>query len=659
MKVGTFLRAGSVACVASCLAAGASAQTAGTTQNAQLLSDVVVTANRVETQIERVPAQVTVIDRAEMELRGHQTIADALRSVPGVTVMPSGGIGQQTSVFVRGSNSDHVLVLVDGIPVNDPSGPGAAYNFGDDLLGDLERIEVLRGPASSLYGSNAIGGVINLITRNAGTKPVEFFGQAVTGTQSTFQGQAGVRGRIDGFDYMFSAEGFTTDGENNTPSRLATSFGEDDGATMTTLTGKMGYDIGTVGRVDGLVRYRKNEFDLDSVPNDDPNYTGENEHLLYKVGAEAYLLEGDLTSRVDIGQSRHDRGFTNRPDANSVDFTNDTYQSVRSFVDFQNTYRAGDVGALRDTVFVIGTTAAHDTVETETTTISAFGPFSQSLDASTTDYSLYTNLQTRLGERLDLTAGLRYEMPGDYDEAFTYRLGAVFAVPEILTRFTGAIGTAFKAPTLFDRFGVDNFGFRGNRDLRPEESFTWELGFETTLPVAGRAKAVSFGATYFNSDIDDLITNDFAAGTMANVGKASIEGVESFVALRPADWIGGRLSHTWMQARNDVTGQMLARRPRHQGSLSVDFYPTSALSFGPEILFIGARNDVTYDNAGSFQGTNEVGSYTLVNLSANYELREDLTLFGKVNNLFDRDYEPVNGYAARGLTALVGVRTRF
>lgn len=658
MKIKKLLVAGGIACAAG-YSVEAAAQTGAQTGQTAQLPGVVVTATRVETQIERVPAQVTVIDRAEMELRGHQTVGDALRSVPGISVVPSGGVGQQTSVFVRGSNSDHVLVLVDGIPVNDPSGPGAAYNFGDDLLGDLERIEVLRGPASSLYGSNAIGGVINLITRNSGSKPAEFFGQAVAGTQSTFQGQAGMRGRIDGFDYMFSAEGFTTDGENNTPSRLATNIGEDDGATMTTLTGKVGYDIGNIGRVDGLVRYRKNEFDLDSVPMDDPNYTGENEHFLYKVGGEIYGLDGALTSRIDIGQSRHQRSFTNRPDANSVDFTDDSYESVRSFVDFQNTYRAGAIGGLSDTVFVFGASGAHDTVETSTSTVSAFGPFTQSLDDSTTDYALYTNMQTRVGERLDLTAGLRYEIPGDYDETLTYRLGASYAVPEILTRFTGSFGTAFKAPTLFDRFGIDNYGYRGNPDLRPEESFGWELGFETSVPVAGRAKAVTFGMTYFDNDIEDLITNDFVNQTMMNVGEASIQGVESFIAVRPADWIGGRLSHTWMQARNEATGQMLARRPRHQGALSVDFYPTSALSFGPEVVYVGPRNDVTYDDAGNFLGTNEVGSYTLVNLSANYDIREDVTLFGKVHNLFDRTYEPVNGFAARGLTALVGVRARF
>jgi vitamin B12 transporter len=310
-------------------------------------------------------------------------------------------------------------------------------------------------------------------------------------------------------------------------------------------------------------------------------------------------------------------------------------------------------------VLVFGGSAARSTVETSTNSVSMWGPFTQSLDAAANDYALYTNLQARLSERIDVTAGLRYDVPDDYDNTLTYRIGAVVAVPEILTRFSGAVGTVYKAPTLYDRFGVDNYGYRGNTNLSPEESFSWEVGFETDLPAFGRSKVVSFGATYFKTKTDDLITNDFALQTVVNIGEASSEGVESFIALRPADWIETRLNYTWMQARNEDTGQMLLRRPRHQGSLAVDLQPTRDVSFGPELVYVGSRLDVAYDDNGGFLGNRRSGSYTLVNLAGSYRLREDVSLFGKVYNLFDRDYEPSNGFAGRGLTALVGVRGSF
>ena len=659
MSFRSSLLIGSALCVAALPAAAVRAQSQPGDNVAQLMPHIVITATRAETELERIPAQVTVIDREAIDRGGYQTVEEALRTVPGLSVVRLGGPGQQTSVFMRGANSDHVLVLVDGVPVNDPSGAGGAYNFGDDLVGDLERIEVVRGPVSSLYGSNAIGGVINMITRAPSRKKAEIFGQAAGGSHGTAQAQAGLRGRSDGFDYMVSAEHFRTDGINLSPSRIAGNIGEKDGSEVTTVTGKLGYNIGDAGRVDALMRYRRNEFDLDNVPNEEPNYTGENEHFLYKLGGEAYLFDGSLTSRLDIGQSRHDRSFTNRPDAASANLTDDSYESVRSFAELQNTYRIGDLGGLRDTVLVFGGSAARSTVETSTNSVSVWGPFTQSLDADSNDYALYTNLQARVSERIDVTAGLRYDVPDDYDNTLTYRIGAVVAVPEILTRFSGAVGTAYKAPTLYDRFGVDNYGYRGNTNLSPEESFSWEVGFETDLPVRGRAKAVSFGATYFRTKTDDLITNDFVQQTVVNIGDASSEGVESFITLRPADWIETRLNYTWMQARNEDTGQMLLRRPRHQGSLSVDLKPMHDLSFGPELVYVGSRLDVAYDDAGSFLGNRRNGSYTLVNLSGSYQLREDVSLFGKVYNLFDREYEPSNGFAGRGLTALVGVRGSF
>lgn len=627
-------------------------------QSSSEVEEMVITATRVRTPVSRLPAGISVVTRAEIEASGWQTLPDALRLLPSASVVSSGGPGANTSVFLRGTNSDHVLVLLDGLPVNDPSLAAGAFNFGDDVLGGLQRIEVVRGPASTLYGSNAIGGVINLITRAGADRPAVAEIDLGLGTDGTKRGTAGLFGTMGRLDYGLSLQGFTTDGDNATPDRLTGGDGEEDGFDNLTATAKAVYRL-DAARLEGLVRWRESDADIDNVPLDDPNSQARAEQLNWQTAGELDLLAGALTSRLAVGQSIYDRRFTNAPDAVDGGSSNDRFEGARTSVDWQNSYALPGLPVLRDAVLVAGASYVHETVELDTRQESEFGPFTQQVDAEADGVALFAHAQARVAGRLNLTAGLRHDRPDDYGSRTTWRLGGVVEVPELNSRLTAAVGTAYKAPGLYDRYGVNNFGYQGNPDLEAEESFGWEAGVETDLAAAGRADFATLGITWFANDVDDLIQYDFVSNSSINIDEAEVEGVEASLELRPADWAELRASWTWTDARDGRTGARLARRPENAISLLGRFTPVEGLSLSPEAQFVGQRQDVVYGDDGSFLGNQGVGGYWLVNLAVTYAVLDNVELYARATNLADRAIENPNGFAQPDRGVLAGVRARF
>lgn len=622
------------------------------------VEEMVVTATRIRTPVDRLPGGIDVLTRADIEANAWQTLPDALRLLPGASVVSSGGAGANTSVFLRGTNSDHVLVLLDGLPVNDPSLAAGAFNFGDDLLGGLQRIEVVRGPASTLYGSSAIGGVINLITRAGADQPLVAEVDLGVGTDNTWRGTAGLFGTVGRLDYGVSLQGLTTDGDNATPDRITGGGGEDDGFENATATAKAIYRL-DIGRVEALLRWRESTGEIDNVPTDDPNSQGTAEQLSWQTAGELDLLAGALTSRLSVGQSLYDRRFTNRPDAASVNSDDARFEGTRTQVDWQNSYALPGLPLFRDAVLVAGATYIHEDVDLFSRSVSAFGPFEQSVDASADGLALFAQGQARVAGRLNLTAGVRHDRPDDYGNRTTWRLGAVVDLPEVGSRLTGSVGTAFKAPGLYDRFGINNFGYQGNPNLRAEESLGWEVGFESDIAGASRSDLATLGVTYFANDTDDLIQYDFVTNSSVNIDEAETEGVEAALELRPADWAALRASWTWTDARNARTDTRLLRRPENTVSIGGRFTPLPGLSLAPEAQFVGQRLDVVYGDDGSFLGTRGVGGYWQVNLAATYAVTEAVELYARATNLADRTIENPSGFAQPDRGVLAGVRGRF
>jgi vitamin B12 transporter len=619
----------------------------------------VVTATRIPTPLNEVPATVTVITRQDIEERGYRTLAEAMAQVPGVRLVQTGGVGQQASAFVRGAASRQVLVLLDGVPINDPSEPNGAFNFGNELLSDIERIEVVRGPASSLYGSGAVGGVVNMITRRApmGTR-FQAFGEGALGTQRTATGYIGVAGTTEEWNYLFMGGGLSTRGFDATPPRFRSDTGERDGFSGAAATARLGWRPNAGSLVQGLLRWRENQVSLDNVPRDDPNNQITDRLLYGQLQGDTTLFDGAWTTGLRASFVGANRRNLNLPDFAAPTTTDDSFRGDRQGYEWANQLRFGDIGALQRVGMTFGVIHEIESSDSRSGTL----PFQTVTDASARATAYNVNVQARLFDRLDMLAGLRQDQADGYDGFTSWRLGATMALPELNTRLIGAAGTAFKAPSLFQRFGTIGTTFRGNPSLQPEESFSWELGFESDVPAFGTVDFLTFGATYFNNRFTNLINFNAAFSTLENVENAKAQGVESFVTLRPASWLSFYLAWTVTDTLDNTTARPLARRPRNviTGNARIGM---DRLVVVPEVLFTGPSPEGAFaayrDDGTSYTAITYNKSGTVLNLTANYRLTDVVTLFAQGRNLSNSRYEPANGFIVAGRSLLVGTRFVF
>lgn len=632
------------------------------------MAPVVVTATRVPTPAEDVPAGVTVITRAEMQRRGDNTLTDALSTVPGLRVSQSGGPGGNASVFIRGTNSDAVLVLRDGMPLNDSADSSGAFNFGVDTLADVERIEVIRGPMAALYGSGAIGGVINIITRRGHRPGVHVSADLAGGYPQQIRASAALTGTDAGFDYALIAQSESQRGFDTTPQRMSIYTGTPQGYRDHLVTLNLGYTPAPGTRVSLLLRARQAIFGFNALGSptfDDANSTGRDASLLGRIGVHSLLAGGVWETGLFLGRLQDDRRYTellNPADPNQA--SNDSrYHGYRTDLQWNNTLHLGDrlaSAVLTRADLTFGYEYTADSAKVRVTSAADGFPYDQSADAAMTDNALYAGVQGELWHRLTITGQVREDAVLN-DHPVTWRLGAVLDVPVLRTRFKAAYGTAFRAPSLFDRFGVDSFGYVGNPDLQPERAQGWEAGFVTTLPALGRPDFIAFGADYFNEQIDNLIVAVFTpVDTAENIGSAHIQGVETTLALRPAPWLSLDANWTYTQPENADTGALLLRRPQNTASADARIAPLPGLLIVPQVQFTGAFQDYLNDNSGFSTGTiGTSGQGLIVNLAVSYRVTPRASLYVTVTNLFGSRFEPVNGYQIPGTQAIAGLRLRL
>ncbi|MDB5371772.1 MAG: btuB [Belnapia sp.] len=623
----------------------------------QAIPDTIVTGTRIPTPAERVPAAITTITRQDIEERGYQSLGEALVSVPGLRLVPSGGLGQQTSAFIRGNSSRSVLVLLDGVPLNDPAEAGGAFNFGNDLLFDIERIEVLRGPSSALYGSAAIGGVINLVTRRAPPdRAFQPYGELAGGTQRTLRAGLGATGTIGAFDYLLSGQSLSTEGSNSLAPRFQGSLGERDGYRGAFTTARLGWTPVEGSRVEALLRWRQANLGLDSVPRDDPNYSGEDRRAYGQLRGETRLFDGAWTTGLRAAVTEDRRVYTNLPDRLSAASSRDYYRGTRTTLDWGNTVRLPGGSIFSNGALGFGVTHTGE----EASSLSGGGGFQTRVEAQQHSTGGYASLQYQLFDRLDLTAGLRRDATTGFTEATTWRAGALLALPEIASRIRVSAGSGYAAPSLYQRFGVITGFFRGNPSLRPERSLGWEIGSETDIAGFGRPNFATPSFTYFQSRVRDLINYDGGFSSLVNVDRARIHGAELGLTLRPANWLETTAAWTITEAFDDTTDRRLARRPEHVVSVTARIAPIPKLVIAPTLLFTGRSPEgafASYQNNGSsyaYARSNPAG--TVVNLTASWQAFEQATLFLEGRNLGNSRYEPANGFVTPGRSLLVGTR---
>ncbi|MGJ3230885.1 MAG: TonB-dependent receptor plug domain-containing protein [Oceanicaulis sp.] len=627
---------------------------------AQAESDViVVTATRTATPIERIPAKIDVIDRDEIELNVVETLADALAFSPGVNAVQSGPAGSITSVFSRGSNSKHTLALFDGIRLNDASAPNGQYNFGQDTLADAERVEVVRGPLSSVYGSDAVGGVINIIPRLGADKAFAPYFETSFGEFNTLRGVAGAAGTADRVSYNLTIEALDTDGFDEVPSRMSTRTGDPDGAEFTTVTAIGEYAVNEQISVEALVRVRDASSEFDTFSGgpsgfqraDDPDLgVGEDRYTVWRLGAGWRSADGRYESELRGGQVENERESVN---GGAV---TDTAKGERDFAEWLNVWSPQAAGPLLAPSVSFGAQYQSESIDVDP-------QFSNPLSREEYSYGAFALLTAGLSEHFDVTLSGRIDDFENFGSQTTWNAGAVYNLAMLHTRLTAAWGTSFKAPTLSERFSSSPFT-TPNPDLEPEEGETFEFGFETRLPAGGREDSLRFGATYFDSTIEDLIENQFDfvtfTGQNQNVGKADNEGYEAFIDWRPTDALRARVDYTYTDAVNANTGARLLRRPPHSWSASARWSPIEIATLSLRYLYVGQRTDITYDDDGFFIAVGEtIESYEVVNLSGTLDLGDNLQLFGSVNNLLDEEYEQPAAYAGAPRGVTIGLRGRF
>jgi vitamin B12 transporter len=624
------------------------------------LGDTIVTATRVPTPSERVPASITVITRREIEERGYATLAEALQFVPGVRIAQLGGAGQQASVFLRGNSSRSTLVLLDGVPINDPSEPNGAFNFGNDSLFDIERIEILRGPASSMYGASAVGGVVNLVSRRApADRPLGGFGDAGAGSQRTVRGGLGAGGTIGAFDYLGTISSTSTQSFNALASRFTNTLNEADGFRGAAATARLGANPNENSRIEAMLRWRENVAGLDSVPRDDPNYTGQDRRWFGQLRGETRLFDGLWTTGLRLFVTEDRRSYKNLPDQLSSATTSDLFRGTRSGGDWGNTVRLPAFSVFTDGAMAFG--ASYYRESSDSASGSPF--FRIQTNASQEIAAGHASLQYRAFSRLDLTAGFRYDSVSGGDSAPTWRLGAVLALPEISARFRASAGSAFNAPSLFQRFGAIGTTFRGNPDLKPERSLGYEFGGELDIPALGRNDFATAGVTFFQSRVEDLINFNARFNSLTNIDRASITGTELLLALRPAPWLTGEFGWTFTQAVDDTTNRPLPRRPESVITATLRIAPIERLVVVPQLLFTGRSLEGAFasytDSGRSIASERRNKTATLINLTANYQIAPRIALFVQGLNLANTEAELVNGFAAPGRSVVAGTRFTF
>jgi vitamin B12 transporter len=614
----------------------ASAQSGPVVQ--QLPTLVVTSPTTIPTPTDQIASSITVITAADMEREQRRTAPEALATVPGLNIVQSGGPGGQTSVFIRGTNSNHVKVLIDGIDVTDPSNPNRSFDFGQLLTADLERIEVLRGPQSGLYGSEAIGGVISFTTKR-GEGPPKASAWVEAGSFDTFNQNASLSGGTDRFDYMFNVTHFHSNSTPVTPLELLPPGRQriNDVYDNLTASSRLGATLSDNVAVNWVGRYTESDLrftgdDFSTFPSTPAAQQSETKVHQFFTRGEAVItaFDGRFTNYFGVALTDHW----------NWNATPGTIPAVNKGDRVKEDWR-GVIAIMPGQTLVLG--ADHETEQLRTDTVSA----------KNGNQGGYIELQSDFHKRFFLVANARIDDNDAFGQHATYRVAPAVILPDIDTKLKASVGTGFKAPTLNQLF-VDfpAFGFFANPNLRPEESFGYDAGFEQPL-FNDRAR---FGATYFHNDIKNLINTQFDlvsfTSTLVNVDRATTQGVEAFAAVvvTPQFKVRGDYTYTWAIDAN--TGLELLRRPIHKASATATWMPIDALQISATVLHVGEWIDVGRED---FARLVQPG-YTIVNLAANYDVNANTKVFARVDNLFDLRYQDPNGFLRPSLGVFGGIR---
>ncbi len=602
--------------------------------------DVVITASRLEEPARDVASSLTVIPEADLRRGQHRMAIDALREVPALDVLQSGPRGGQTSVFLRGAASEHTLVLVDGIEANDPIAVGRGFDFAHLTSDNVERIEVLRGPQSVLYGSDALGGVVNVITRRGRGDPrVTFLAEG--GSFATYRGSVSLAGGTDRVHYSVGASRAQTAGFSAASEERGND--ERDGYRNESLSTRLGVVAADGVEVDVFVRSMSGRTEIDDGGGaglDDKDHVFESTQWLFRAAPRIRLLDGawDQTLALSLmSMSWEDDDSPEPADPFSYTFSSFDSQSVK--LEWQH-----NLVLLEGNTLTLGAEFEEDTGESA----SDFGGFVVLFPREQVwTRSAYLQDRLQLWERLTVTAGVRLDDHEEFWTHLTYRGTVAYLVRESDTKLRGTVGTGFKAPSLFHLFS--SFG---DPTLGPEESLGWDAGIDQDL-LGG---TVTASLTYFRNEFEELLDFDGGLNRFVNRGRAETSGVEAALRVRPLETLELRASYTLTDTEDKSDAEELVRRPRHKGGLRALWAVTESVHVNASALYVGERDDFDF-SLPSPRVT--LDDYAVVHLAASWRIDGTFEVFARGENLFDKEYEEVFGFGTAGAAVYIGGSASF
>lgn len=606
------------------------------------LERILITAGRTPVEAEKSGRAYTVITGEQLEQNQVRYVADALRQVPGFAVSRTGSFGGLTQVRVRGAEGNHLLVMIDGVEASETS--SGEFDFGSLLVDDIDRIEILRGPQSAFWGSNATAGVINVITKRGSRDGFTVRGRSEAGTDGTWLGGLSLSGGGSNYDVALSALHRNTGGFN------ISDFGsEKDGDENTTLNGKFTVDLAPNFIVDGTLRYVDRTSDVDAqdfltglvLDTNDQTATRE---FFGSIGATYTSLDGALVQKARFTGSDTFRenfaggALTSWNDGNRL---NGLYQATYSF---------DTPGAVDARHFITGG------FEWERET---FLPSHLTERLGRTTNSFVGEYRGEFAEQFFLNAAVRHDVNDAFEDATTYSVSGAWLIPGTETRLHASVGTGVTNPTFFEQFGFVPSQFAGNPNLLPEESFGWDIGVEQRF----FSDRLVLDVTYFNQDLTNEIATDFSGALPTpfnRTGTSLRQGVEVAATINFLNGFTASATYTYTDSTEQTTagGVRLTeiRRPKHSGSVSAayTFHENRARIFA-EAVFNADMLDTDFSTFTPVR----LDDYTVVNIGGSYRFNEHVEAFARIENLFDTKYEEILGYNTQGITGFFGVKGTF
>ena len=576
-----------------------------------ILAPVIVTATRTEEEV--VFPNATILEGRELEERGMNTVEEALRQVPGLHIATSGGPGQASSLFSRGTESNHTTILIDGIRTS----PGLAgiYDLANLTLDSVERIEIVKGPNSTLYGQDAIGGVINIITRSGVGKKPDGTVSFETGAYSTFEEIASSRGALGLFDYSFSARKWVADYHR-----------VNDDIDLFSIRSKLGFQIADAARFETLINYYKVDNESPgSLPF--PTPTAELTREIFTI-APKFTWETTSAWKQTLITSftQEDQNYLILP---VVD--NQTLLQYKT-IDYQSDFQVSSSWRL-----TFG-------VNLEWNQVDLFANHFSVIDESNFNYGFYLQSQWEIFENFKMISNLRYDQYQAYDSPITWQQAFSYQLLADTLLYT-KIGTAYSPPSFQDLY----FPGFGNPKLESEESFSYEAGITQNL----WNKKIQITSSYFRNEIQNLI--QFDGILPQNLSEAETWGVENSLNINPWDWISFSVGYTYLEA-NDTQSQIrLVRRPRHLLTSDLMIMPFSFITFFAGAEWEREREDF---NALTFQQV-DMPDYVTIRTGIQWRINRYCSVGVRIENLWDQDYEEISGYPAPARAYYVNAKFSF